>query len=451
MTPHFPCRNLIINSLQGFTEKQFAFDFAYSIQPGFKPFADSNFITRKIEYYDSLFRLFEDEIYQTTFSGNITLINSLFLDIKERRKYLFPIRESMLKDIERWNNEAYLDYEKKVIEKTRAYFSNDKFADLKHLEEYQDFMPESIFDPQKFKEVTRTYYDFYCVEDVFEEPFNESAFQPYMDFLNEQATKMADFIDKYIKRYDKGEFVKKELEDTYYDKTFKKAKNKKWVVWPVFIVLIIGGLATFKKDITELFSPITPGKDTTTVKNANVIPLLKMISGTVIDEQKNPVKDAAVNFMGKENRIDTTDSFGKFLFTDLSGSGITTETIGLKCLGFKDVSLKVKIDYRSAEPLSLDEIILVKAPQKSNQQLCEEGNSEACYKYADELQRQCSSDEEQARIVCIMKVEMWQRVGDYYEELMKARKDSGYSSHAFIEAKKKWNEAKIMAKKEIIF
>ncbi|HXB40066.1 MAG TPA: hypothetical protein VNZ49_05955 [Bacteroidia bacterium] len=261
MTPQFPCRNLIFHTYHEFFEKEFAFEFSASLEQAETPFLDHDSVTPKVEYYDSLFQLFEDEINQNIFAGNSTVIISLFQDLKLRRQSLYPIPESIVKQIEKWNNESYEHYQSKIIEKAQAYFSNQKFEGLKHLDSYEDYVPENMFDPSRFKKVIRTYHDFYCVEDKWPDYFNIAFFDLYMNFLSDQADKMASLLDKYIKRYDAGEFTKSDVEKTYYEKTLKKGKNNKLLVWIFIGISVIGLIGTFKKNIMELFSPVVVIKD----------------------------------------------------------------------------------------------------------------------------------------------------------------------------------------------
>ncbi|HXB41911.1 MAG TPA: hypothetical protein VNZ49_15320 [Bacteroidia bacterium] len=177
--------------------------------------------------------------------------------------------------------------------------------------------------------------------------------------------------------------------------------------------------------------------------NLSNLGLTKVISGIITDEQNRSVKNAIILLIGKDGQVDTTDSFGRFFLIDSVGRNKSSETINIKCKGFLDTTLSFKIDFNSLQ-LNLPGVILKKTPSKTNKQLCEQGDANACYAYAAELQRSCPESDGQARIGCIMKVEIWRSVGDHYNEMLQARKDSGIQSKTYKEAKRKWSDAKIM-------
>ncbi len=205
MTPNFTNINLIVNTFYEFWEKEFAFDFSESLRVSPDDvflYSPDEHIKQKVKHFESLFELAEGEITHNIFANNTIIIKSLFHQIKSYRNHIYPKPEALLNNIQTWNKESYKDYEKDVNERTARYFDNDKFTGLKHLDTFDDYVPEHPFDLRNFKHVTRTYYAFYCVENKWEKYFDLDHFNKYSSFLVEQGEKLAQLFDKYIQRYD---------------------------------------------------------------------------------------------------------------------------------------------------------------------------------------------------------------------------------------------------------
>lgn len=258
MTPNFPIRNLITNTLNELREKDFAFDYSkMALEEDDDPFSNKEFILAKVEQYDSLFELFESEINQTIFAKNNIITNALFHDLKSRRQTIYPKPEFIQQEIIKWNNESYVDYEKKVLKKSLEYFANPKYNGLQHLQTYEDIIPKTLFNfsADNFKHITRTYYNYYCIEDIWNERFDANVYDRYLIFLNEQSRKFCGLIDPYIQRYDEGEFTEnfKSIEgETLFDKGKKILLNNKFIVFIIFAGIIVGGIAKFGSDIDDI-------------------------------------------------------------------------------------------------------------------------------------------------------------------------------------------------------
>ncbi len=457
MTPNFTNINYILNTLYEFKEKKFAFDFSESLrEPGDETFlySPSEHIKSQVEIFDSLFELAEGEINHNIFAGNVKIINSLFQYIKSHRDYIYPKPEFLLGQIQSWNAESYEEYENKVNERSTNYFANDKFKGLKHLDKFDDFVPSDIFRMTDFKHVKRTYYAFYCIEEELKEYFDLNHFEQYQKFLIVQINKLVALFDKYIVRYDAGEFtnnnevlsiaIEKEVneadEKTLYDKKVKKAKNNPVIVFLWILGALIAFVAVTWKSIKDFF-PSQPDKQTIILLKDSLnkkTDSLKTISGIIFDEQKRPIKGVCIELRGVNICSDTTDSFGRFFLSELKGKGWITEKIIISRIGYLDSVLSVKVNYTSDEPLHFEEIILKKRSGKTDQQLCEEGDIEACWRFANSIVKTCPTNEGQARTACIFKAEMWRAVGDDYKDVLIAKRDSGVSSLAYKEAKRSW-------------
>lgn len=254
MKPNFPCRNLIVNTLYEFFEKDFVWSYYEKIIDGELMFdiPESN-----IKHYHSLFALFENEINQTIFSGNVNFIRTLFEDLKEQKIYLESLnRESVLSLIPKWNAEFYEEYLKKVEKKTEEYFSNETTKNLQHLQKYQAFLPinSSIFGT--WMNVDKVYYAYYCIEEEFLKYIDKDKLDPYFDMLNKQIGMFIDFIDKYLKRYDAGEFFSKKQDETWFDVQVKRFKNNKIIGSILIIFLVLSSVFGLYKLMQDIFFPV---------------------------------------------------------------------------------------------------------------------------------------------------------------------------------------------------
>ncbi len=443
MTPKFTNVNLVLNTLNDFLEKKFAFDFSESLSESEDSvflYSPKEYVQTQVEDFDSILELAEGEITQTIFAGNTILINSLFQYIKSQREYVYPKPDFLLQKIHEWNRESYTKYEKNVFQKTTAYFSNDKFIGLKHLDTFEDYVPESPFDFTHFKKTARIYYAYYCIEDKWKEQFDLKHFDSYLKLVNEQVDKLVTLFDKYIVRYDAGEFTKgKEEKKILLQRLKNRAENNPFVVGFIILTAVLTIFAGIKKDALELFFNSPESKNTvqtdTLVKSKTTG---KLISGIIVDEQKKALKGVSVKLKGSQTHTDSTDSFGRFFLSNLTGNGWSTENIILSRNGFPDSVLSIKVDYGSPEPLHFEEIIFKKSPGKTDQQLCEQGDAEACYRFARTISKSCPTNEGSARTACIFRTEMWRAVGDDYNDVLIAKRDSGATSSAYKEAKQRW-------------
>jgi hypothetical protein len=431
MIPNFTNINLILNTLYEFSDKEFAFGFSEDLRTTWEEelLSPHEQIKQQVKNYEDLFELAEGEIIHNVLAGNKIIINSLFDQIKSHRNYIYPKPEVLLGKIKTWNNETYKEYENKIEEKSSRYFSNDKFVGLKHLDTFEDYVPESLFSLRNFRHVTRTYYAFYCVEDKWKDFFDPCHFDKYYAFLVERIDKLVILFDKYIERYDAGEFIQKEQvqpenpeeEKTKFEKAKRWAENNKIIVTIIILVAITPIIVSQWENMQKIMGWIKPtGKD---------------LSGIVTDEAKNKLEGVCVIFSNDLIKKDTTDSFGNFHFSELHGKGIKMEIIRLSRIGYSDTSFMVKVDYASDDKLKPLEIVL---NVKSDLDLCIAGDVEACYRYANSIAKSCPANEGQSRTACIFKAEMWRAVGDDYQNILNLKKDSGEVSYVYKEAVHVW-------------
>ncbi len=429
MTPNFPQINLLLNSFYECWEKKFAFQFSDSLRESdddITLYSDSEHVLWHDKYITDLLELAEAQINQTVMGYNPTIIISLFQYIKSQRQTLYPIAESLREQLVKYNEESYNEYVKQVDRDTATYFNNEKFTGLKHLDEYDDYIPEDIFTFTNFKHVRRPYHAYYCVTQEWKTYFDPAHFNQYHNFLCKQADKLANLFDKYIVRHDEGEFTKQikansENErkmETRVEKIQNKAKNSK-IITPIIITcIVLAGLATTLGNLRMIKEFFIPKK--------------KVLSGIVKTETNSPLRNVVVSFTGSHMCRDTTDSFGAFHIPVSDNNGIQSFTLGLAAVGFPDTILHLKMDFDTELDKSLDIVL----KRKSDRQLCEEGNVEACYRYANSIEKTCPAEDGRPRNACFMKGEMYRGIGEAYEDALLAKRDSGETSHAFIEAMK---------------
>ena len=435
MTPNFTNINLILNTLYHFSGKEFAFEFSENLRTSPDEvflYSPQEHIQQQVKHFESIFELAEGEITHNIFAGNKIIINSLFDYIKSHRAHIYPQPDALLNKIKTWNEESYKEYENEISEKVAQYFKNEKFSGLKHLDSYEDYLPENPFDLRNFKKVIRTYHAFYCIEKKWEKYFDLEHFNKYYSFLFEQIDKLVSLFDKYLVRYDAGEFTADSQQigesQTRREKFMKWADNNRIVVGIGIMAVILTFVVTQRENVEKIMGWVYPrGKE---------------LSGVVTDKGKNGLSGVSVIFGEHGSKSDTTDSFGRFQFANLQGDGIKTEVVHLKRSGYRDTSFAIKVNYGSEEKLEKIEIVL---NVKSDLDYCIEGDVQSCYRYADAIAETCPPQEGQSRTACIFKAEMWRAVGDVYQDLLNARRDSGETSHAYEEAVHRWQHQIEMA------
>lgn len=220
MQTNYVFRNLAVNNLLGFQEKDFVFDFFHYYQSHgiIKPnkFKETDYYRRKldkkVEWYENALQSFKKEINQVIHTTHQLPINQYFEDIKKYRSWLCVIEEDKLRfKFNGWNEENYNAFIKEVEEEAEKYFQSEN-RKMKHLEEY-DVPDYSIFGfalstdnfglPRTRKEIN---YNYFAVEEI--PSLIDLTFMPeYLHFLNYVNEKFASAVDEYIDLYDRGKIV----------------------------------------------------------------------------------------------------------------------------------------------------------------------------------------------------------------------------------------------------
>lgn len=220
---------------------------------------------------------------------------------------------------------------------------------------------------------------------------------------------------------------------TLYDKLIKWGKNNRIVVAFILVSILTAffvGLINNGAVLAGFFKHNT---------NNNT---LKIVSGKITDEDGNPIQGAYIKPRG-QTFTDTTDSFGEFSLSLTSSKQKTKERIQIIIPDQLDTVLSVGIDYTIHDPVRLNDIVF-SVPSPSLKR-CLKGNKDACYEYAAGINQDCPTTDGQARNICIMKVELWKAVGDSYEDMMIAKRDSGVNSLSYKNKEEKWLHSKGMA------
>ena len=219
MQTTYAFRNLAVNSLLDFQEKEFVSDFFNYFQSK-GPFRTSIFLgedhykemlDHKMNWFIKNLQSFEGEINQVIHTTHQTPINQYFEELKEYREWVCNVDESkLLYTLNKWNDEVYDEFKKKVDSETEKYFQSDN-RKMEHLQEYE--IPDYSFinllggrnylNPNKRKEIN---YNYYVIEEI-PEVLDLKFFPEYIHLLKYVSDKFATVADKYILQYDNGKIV----------------------------------------------------------------------------------------------------------------------------------------------------------------------------------------------------------------------------------------------------
>lgn len=219
MQTTYAFRNLAVSSLLNFQEKEFVNDFFNYFQCN-SPLRSSIFLGEEhykemldhnLNWFIKNLESFENEINQVIHTTHQTPINQYFEELKGYREWVCNVDENkLLYTLNKWNDEVYDEFKKKVDEETDKYFQSDN-RKMAHLQEYEvpdySFMSllggRNYLNPNKRKEIN---YNYFVIEKI-PELLDLKFFPEYIHLLKNASGKFATIADKYILQYDNGKIV----------------------------------------------------------------------------------------------------------------------------------------------------------------------------------------------------------------------------------------------------
>lgn len=207
----FPFKNLALNNLIPFFEEERMKEFVK-----YKSESDEwrkEHFENDIAYYRERLPNFENEILQIVNTTNQETIDFYFKELSENYDYLKELldKENFIQQIEDWNNQAHIEYAELVEKKTNEYFEKEERNKFGHLEKYETFEFSGlfpIFGNSEAKKVTKTNYNFYCIEetpDLIPIEFTDE----YYELVLELSKEFMAIAAKYGQPWTKGEIKSK--------------------------------------------------------------------------------------------------------------------------------------------------------------------------------------------------------------------------------------------------
>lgn len=205
----FPFKNIALNGLLDFVEKEMVKDY-FKHKDG-DLFYD--YYENRIKIYKEQIPDYENEILQITETSSQETIDKYFDELINNVLYAKDLIEedNIKRLVKEWNDEELKAFEKKIVEQEEKYFQSEN-RKLKHLEEYEE--SQTLFPIlglgrrlalDKRKKVN---YNFYCVE---EKPdlIDESRLDDYIKFIRELYHDFLDVAKKYGVPWQEGKIKSK--------------------------------------------------------------------------------------------------------------------------------------------------------------------------------------------------------------------------------------------------
>lgn len=214
----FPFRNITINTLWDFFEKEKVKEFS-----DFKTSKDSwgeEYFNDEVERWrDSLPNL-ENEILQIVNTSDQKTIDEYF---KGFITHLSNLNDHLSKEyfnesITKWNNDILKKYTEAVEKKSEEYSQHEN-RKKKHLEEYEDWQFIGLlfgYKNAKAEKVKKINYNFYCVEDI-PDLISVEITDEYFELINSLFGELIEVAKRYGKPWQDG-ILKSKVEQQFIPK-----------------------------------------------------------------------------------------------------------------------------------------------------------------------------------------------------------------------------------------
>ncbi len=198
----FPFKNLAFNSLLDFFDPQKILEFIESGQSVDEFFAEDFESVHLQENIPS----FESELLQVINTTNQETIDHYFNVLVEEEMYLTKLlyKENLLKTVKKWNEEKLAEFNNSVEKKTEDY-ANHHDRKRGHLEEFEHTtFGYPLFGLGKSRNVKKSNYNFYCVEDKFSY-IDPERIDNYLLLLKRLSELFLNVVRKYYHPWENGE------------------------------------------------------------------------------------------------------------------------------------------------------------------------------------------------------------------------------------------------------
>lgn len=197
----FPFKNLAINNLSHFFDEEIIKEFVRYKSDKENLMNDS--FENKISNYKALVPNLENELLQIINTTNQDTIDAYFRELTQNFGYIMNLLkiEHFNENIKEINEEALKKHHELVKINSKEYFEKEERIKYNHLEQYETVEYSGGFpfsNNLESKKVTKTNYNFYCVEERPDLIPIESI-DDYFNFITELSNELISTISKYGK------------------------------------------------------------------------------------------------------------------------------------------------------------------------------------------------------------------------------------------------------------
>jgi hypothetical protein len=214
----FPFKNLTINTLWNFFEKEKVKEFS-DFKYGKGTWLEKYF-NNAIERWRDYLPNFENEILQIINTTDQKTIDEYFGGLGAQMHQLkeCSTKDYFLENISVWNDETLKRYDE-TVEKESEEYSKHENRKKKHLEEYEDWNFVGLLfglSNRKAEKVKRINYNFYCIEKI-PDLINEIIVDEYLSIVAGLADRLYEVVKKYGEPWQEGK-IKSKVEEQFVPK-----------------------------------------------------------------------------------------------------------------------------------------------------------------------------------------------------------------------------------------